>query len=102
MITALILIPLIGALVVSLLPKAHARTASIAVCWAALFVVVMMKVRFDSSDAGLQFVQKADWIPAMGANLLLGIDGLSLMLVLLTALLIPLALVADKTGIPGI
>ncbi len=96
MIAALILIPLIGALVVSVLPRSLARSASLAVCGVAAVAVAVLVSRFDSSATGLQFVQKLEWIPSVGAGFLLGVDGLSLLLVILTALLIPFALVAGK------
>ena len=96
MITALILIPLIGALVVSVLPKAHARITSLLFCGAAVIAAILVGSRHESSEGGLQLVQAVTWIPAVGADFLLGVDGLSLLLVLLTALLIPFALVAGK------
>ena len=97
MITALILIPLIGALVVGVLPRTVSRTAAMAVCAAAAVVAVMLALNFDTSQAGLQFVQRAGWIPAIGANFFLGADGLSLLLVLLTTVLFPFAFLSGKS-----
>jgi NADH-quinone oxidoreductase subunit M len=101
MITALILIPLLGALVVGVAPRALSRSASMVTCGAAAAFVVTMMTRFDTAQAGLQFVQEAKWIPAVGADFLVGVDGLGMMLVLLTTLLFPFALMAGKTADRG-
>ena len=51
---------------------------------------------FDTNAAGLQLVERHTWIPAIGAEYLVGIDGLSLLLVFLTSLIIPFALLAQQ------
>src|SRR5262249_54142522 len=50
--------------------------------------------KFDASAAGLQFIERHAWIPAINAEYLVGIDGLSLLLVLLTSLVVPFAFLA--------
>src|SRR5687768_13748649 len=42
--------------------------------------------RFDKSIARVQFVERADWIPSLGAKHRIGIDGISLLLIMLTTL----------------
>mgnify|MGYP003694405283 CR=1 FL=1 len=51
---------------------------------------------FDPTATGLQMVARRDWIPAIGAELHVGIDGLSLLLILLTSLVFPFALLAQR------
>ena len=51
---------------------------------------------FDSTSPGLQLVERHSWIPAIGAEYLVGIDGLSLLLVILTSLVFPFALLAQR------
>ena len=51
----------------------------------------MLWRNFDAAAAGLQIVERHAWIPAIGAEYLVGVDGLSLLLVLLTSLIIPFA-----------
>ena len=51
---------------------------------------------FNASAAGLQLVERHVWIPAIGAEYLVGVDGLSLLLVLLTSLVVPFALLAQR------
>jgi NADH-quinone oxidoreductase subunit M len=51
---------------------------------------------FDVSASGIQLVERHAWIPAIGAEYLVGIDGLSLLLMLLTSLVVPFALLAQR------
>src|SRR5262245_51479794 len=46
---------------------------------------------FDSKNADFQFVMKVPWIPSLGIDYSMGVDGISLFLILLTTLLTPLA-----------
>jgi NADH-quinone oxidoreductase subunit M len=95
LITAIIFIPLLGALAVCAWPQRDCRPIALisnaisAVCALALWL------HFDATAAGLQFVERHAWIPAVGAEYLVGIDGLSLMLVLLTSIIIPFAFLAQ-------
>lgn len=50
---------------------------------------------FNSSSADFQFVEHATWIPALKINYTLGVDGLSLLLVLLTTMIMPLCVLAS-------
>src|SRR5512139_1067650 len=51
--------------------------------------------RFDVNQVGYQFVEQYSWYDAIGSSLHLGVDGLSLTMVLLTTLLTPLAILAS-------
>jgi NADH-quinone oxidoreductase subunit M len=98
MITVLILIPLVGTILVSAFPQAVARTISfLSTAFSALLALNLWR-GFDPSTAALQFVERHGWIPAIGAEYFVGIDGLSLLLVLLTSLLFPFAFSAQKAG----
>jgi len=81
--------PLAGLIVLFLIPSSKpnairlwANIASLAGC----LVCLPLIFRFDRSR-DFQFIEKADWIPSIGASYQLGIDGYSLLLVVLTALL---------------
>ena len=54
---------------------------------------VWLLVAFDTNDAGFQFVSKHPWIEPWGISWHLGVDGISLFLVVLTGVLFPLAIV---------
>src|SRR5207244_906575 len=98
MITALILLPVAGALFVGIARQNQAR--GIALGFNALNAIVAFALwrNFDTTAAGLQLVERHAWIPAIGAEYLVGLDGLSLLLVLLTSLIIPFAFFAQPAG----
>ena len=54
---------------------------------------------FDASADGFQFVERADWIPSLGVKYLIGIDGISLLLVMLTTLMGFMAMLCSWTAI---
>jgi len=86
----IVFLPVIGAILIALLPHADPRRIKLT---AAFFTLVAFALSlslffmFDRSLEGAQFVERASWIPALDAQYFLGIDGLSLpMLVLATFL----------------
>ncbi|HUI09758.1 MAG TPA: NADH-quinone oxidoreductase subunit M [Bacteroidota bacterium] len=90
--------PALGALVVALAGKGAARFIKVAglVFSALAFAAsVWLFVAFDGSRSDMQFVEKAAWIPQLGASYHLGVDGISLLLVVLTTFLTPVALLAS-------
>jgi len=95
MITALILIPLLGAFAVCVWPHTKARPIALMFNATAATLALMLWRKFDANIAGLQMVVRHSWIPAIGAEYLVGVDGLSLLLVLLTSLIIPFAFLAQ-------
>ena len=96
--TAIILLPLIGALAVCAWPQSNGRP--IALMFNAISAVCALALwrNFDATATGLQFVERHAWIPAVGAEYLVGIDGLSLLLLLLTSLIVPFALLAQPVA----
>jgi NADH-quinone oxidoreductase subunit M len=97
-ITGLTLLPLIGGGLLLGLGADHktlARRLALGVSALALALAVALAVNFNPSFGGLQFVQKASWVPGLGVDYFVGVDGLGLLMVLLTALVVPLALLAS-------
>ena len=97
--TSLVILPIIGALVVALIPKGRmqsARLTALLFAASAGAISVWTMVEFDEHDAGMQLVSKHSWISDLGISWHLGIDGISLFLVVLTGLLFPLAIVGVK------
>ena len=101
--TALILIPICGALVAvgySLLPNSRESSYK----WIALvstlltFVLSLFLIR-GSGVSDFRFVEDAVWISSIGAHYHVGVDGISLWLVLLTTLLTPIAILSSWTAI---
>jgi len=97
LLTVIILLPLAGMVACALLPKERASSAR----WVALGVtavdLVLTLVLLGSFDtgAGMQFVEKHAWVPSVGIQYFLGIDGISLSMLVLSALLSVLAVVAS-------
>ena len=96
LITALILLPLAGALFVSVSRKDSARALSLGFNALSAIAVFFLWRNFDATTPGLQLVERHAWIPAMGAEYLVGVDGLSLLLVILTTLIFPFAFLAQR------
>ena len=93
--TGLVLAPLIGALAVLFFGRLRPEWTKMAalissVATGALSLWVLQA--FDSTNAGFQFVSQHEWIPAWGISWHLGIDGISLFLVVLTGVLFPLVI----------
>ncbi|PYJ31436.1 MAG: NADH-quinone oxidoreductase subunit M [Verrucomicrobia bacterium] len=95
LITAIIFVPLIGALAVCTWPYGGGRPIALMFNVISAACALALWRNFDATAAGLQFVERHAWIPAVGAEYLVGIDGLSLLLVLLTSLIIPFAFLAQ-------
>ncbi|CAB4330020.1 unannotated protein [freshwater metagenome] len=97
LLTTLMLIPLVGAIVVFLIPAAKAALAKqIALGFAlvTLVVSVLMVLGLDNSSGGLQLVESYDWIPAFGISWTLGVNGISASLIVMSAILVPVAIIA--------
>jgi NADH-quinone oxidoreductase subunit M len=96
-------IPLLGALaIVFLIPKEKTATIkafATAVVTLGFVASLPLWFAFDRNAAGYQFVEKASWIPSLGVNYHFGIDGISLVLILLTTLMGVIAVVCSYTAI---
>lgn len=93
--SSLIFCPLVGALLVAILPRKVAREGAFVV--GAITLAFAMHLLFHWSDAGVlsgkfRFVESGLWMPQLGVSYHLGVDGTSVGLVLLTAFLTPLAM----------
>ncbi|MGB7144107.1 NADH-quinone oxidoreductase subunit M, partial [Mycobacterium sp.] len=91
------LVPLIGAVVIVLVPPGAQQLAKwlgVTVSVAVLALSIAIGVGFKSGGPTYQFVESHRWIPTFGAGYTLGVDGIALVLVLLTTVLVPLLLVA--------
>ena len=80
-------LPLAVALVVAAMPKRLAAPLSVGGSLVTLALSIALVVGFDSSVPGLQHTVDEAWIPDLGVRFQLGIDGISLFLVVMTALL---------------
>jgi NADH-quinone oxidoreductase subunit M len=95
----LLLVPALGALGGALLPQTAARGWALLVSLVTLLISLIMAFRFQYDAGGLQFVYSGFVLKSVGASFSLGIDSISLWLTLLTALLMPLAILASFRSI---
>jgi NADH-quinone oxidoreductase subunit M len=92
--SVLIAVPAVTAAVVALLPptaRNAVRGTALAGAVVAFLVSLVVLARFSVGEAGFQLGEAVEWIPQWGITYRLGVDGVSLFLVLLTAFIMPLA-----------
>jgi NADH-quinone oxidoreductase subunit M len=95
-------LPLLGALVIAFLPReAHSRVRFVALVFSLVtfLVTLALVLGFDRAHEGFQWVEDYAWISSPSIHYHLGIDGLSLILVVLTGFLTPLSILVSWTGI---
>jgi NADH-quinone oxidoreductase subunit M len=102
LLSLLIFLPAAGAALLLLFPESQGKAAK----WFALGLAavefglsVPLWTRFDISQGGFQFTETMTWVPALGISYSVGIDGISLVLILLTTLLTPVSLLFSVTHI---
>src|ERR1700675_3405658 len=84
--------PLVGALLVLLVPRDQpdgARRAALAFSLVTLFFSLALWGGFRTDTADFQWVEQIPWVPTFGIQYIIGVDGISLFLVLLTTFLTP-------------
>jgi NADH-quinone oxidoreductase subunit M len=101
LLTLLILLPVAGALAVALLSRQAERAQKIVglAVTGAVFLLSLLLLRAFEPISGMQFQEQRTWLPAYGIAYRVGIDGLSLWLVILTTFLTPLALLGSWSSI---
>ena len=97
LLSILILLPLAGAAITLAVGRRRrvARAWALVVSLAALALAGAVWALFDYGDGGMQFVDRVPWLESLGISYYVGVDGISLWLILLTALLVPVAVVAS-------
>jgi NADH-quinone oxidoreductase subunit M len=88
-------VPLIGAVVLGLLPARYARPIALATALVAWILSLVAAANFAAGATGFQFTEELSWIPAFGIEYKLGVDGLSLALVVLTTTLMWVSILAS-------
>ena len=97
LLTTIGVLPLITALVIAFLPKTNQelikKVAFVATALIAL-ASLLLATGFDRAQTGFQFTQSTSWISAFNINYAVGIDGISLVLILLSTILVPIVILA--------
>jgi NADH-quinone oxidoreductase subunit M len=94
-------LPIVGALLLLVIPNRDGsrdgmmRWVALAISLLLFAVTLAVWAGFDAASPEFQFVERHDWIPAFGIDYYVGVDGISLLLVVLTAFLTPIALLSS-------
>ena len=97
LLTSMGALPLLGALLITVLPGTNTKLVkqvAFAISLLVAGVGISAALGFDLNKSGFQYVEKYSWIPALGINYQLGVDGISLILILLSVILVPIVILA--------
>jgi NADH-quinone oxidoreductase subunit M len=99
-------LPLIGAGMILFIAKGSDADVALNSRWGAIWttgvtflVSITLWFKFDNTSAKFQFVEKLDWMPQLGISYHIGVDGISLLFVLLTTFLTPICILASWESI---
>lgn len=95
LLSALVFLPLAAGLIVACFPErrgALAQRLALVASLACGVLAVMAGMRFQTGNAGMQLVERWPWIPSIKVEYHLGIDGLGMLMIALTALVVPFAM----------
>ncbi|HZV97273.1 MAG TPA: hypothetical protein VFF62_15160 [Candidatus Nitrosocosmicus sp.] len=98
LLSAVVFVPALGGLLIALLPRNReglVKQAALVVALLTFAVSLPVYFGFDARVADYQFQERRPWLPTLGISYHLGVDGISLLLVLLTTFLMPLTLLAS-------
>ncbi|MEO7837306.1 MAG: NADH-quinone oxidoreductase subunit M [Acidimicrobiales bacterium] len=97
--STIVALPILAAIVVALLPRSRpdlVRNVGLVASLAVGVLTVVLAIDFEVGVAGYQFVSEHNWIEDFGISWILGVDGISLFLVVLSGVLFPIALYGPK------
>jgi NADH-quinone oxidoreductase subunit M len=96
--TALTMTPLLGAVLlcgIETRQKRLARGLALGFSLVSLALALLVWVNFDPTSAGIQFPEQRSWIPTLGIEYFVGVDGIGILMVMLSALVVPMAILAS-------
>ncbi len=98
--SGLIFLPIVFALIITIWPQRNTiRHLALGFSVLEFILSLSMLQNFDQNSAALQMVEKTMWIERFGISYFLGIDGISLMLIMLTTFLVPITILASWNSI---
>jgi NADH-quinone oxidoreductase subunit M len=95
-------IPLIGCFILAFMKKDDHKAimqTALGISLVTMVVSFLLIPGFDKSKADMQFVEQATWIPSLGVEYIFGIDGISLLLIVMTTILTAISIVSSFTSI---
>ncbi|MCF8241499.1 MAG: NADH-quinone oxidoreductase subunit M [Melioribacteraceae bacterium] len=102
LLTYLLFTPIVGSLIILFIKPDQEkliRWMGVFISGVAFVISMIIYVAFDSSNPAFQFIHKVLWIESLNVSYHVGIDGISLLLVMLTTFLTPLTLISSWKGI---
>ena len=100
MLSTIIFLPSLGAMLAFLVASEElVKRMALLTSTLTFLISLLLFFLFDSSTAAMQFFERYDWIPSLGISYEVGVDGISLLLIVLTTFLTPLTLVASWDSI---
>ncbi len=99
LLTSLIFIPVFGGLATLATPQKLAKHFALLVSLVSLALAALALHQFNAAQPGFQFIEDKPWLPTLGISYHLGIDGISLALIALTALLTPLCILTSWNSV---
>ncbi len=100
LLSLILFLPLLFAFIIAVWPqKSTLRQLALGFSILEFLVSIKLLVDFDTTTAALQFVEKVDWISRFGISYFIGVDGISIMLVMLTTFLTPIIILGSWKSI---
>ncbi|MEE8409804.1 MAG: NADH-quinone oxidoreductase subunit M, partial [Myxococcota bacterium] len=102
LITAIVMLPMLGALLALAFPRGNhsgVRGFAMAVTGVDLALAFWLWARFEPARTGMQLEERVEWIPSFGISYSVGVDGLSILLVVLTAFLAPIVILSTYSAV---
>jgi NADH-quinone oxidoreductase subunit M len=95
LVSALTLLPFAGGMAVLLLGRSAARVAALAFATAAVVYIAVLWSRFQPATVGMQFEESHSWAPAIGLTYHVGLDGLSLLMLAVSSIVVLMSVAAS-------
>src|SRR4051794_4709788 len=103
MLSLILFVPVVGALLLAFMPRqgeSGLKWTAFVVSLVSLALSVVLAMQFNAdSDAALQFQEHVSWVPQLGFSYFLGVDGISVVLILLTTLLSSIAILSSWSAV---
>jgi len=102
LLSVLIALPMIGAALLLFFPReGHGaiRNVTLLVTIAEFLLSLPVVLRFDAAAAGMQLVERVPWIPQYGISYIVGVDGISLWILLLTTFIMPITILSTWSAV---
>ena len=100
LISWMIAVPFIGIGILALMhDETSIKRIAFSITMVEFFLSLILWKSFDSTQKSMQFVERAEWMPTLNIQYAVGVDGISILLILLTALLFPVCILCSWTGI---